>query len=125
MDELRERVASEMRRYVDAGTELHARIAEQGAVLEECLAQLDAGGSMTAELIRTGAATRRAEMTDALTRYEEARHRTRLAVTALVLSEGTGVAEVGRAFGFSRQLAGRYAAAARAWQAAGSVPAEV
>lgn len=40
---------------------------------------------------------------------ERARHRTRTAVFALGLSEGMSIGELGRLYGFSRQLAARVA----------------
>ena len=46
---------------------------------------------------------------DALEAYETARHNLRLAVIRELLADGMTIGEVGRTWGFSRQLASRYA----------------
>jgi hypothetical protein len=48
-------------------------------------------------------------MNDALARVEEIRHRIRLLVFAQGMEEGMSIGELGRRYGFSRQLASRYA----------------
>jgi ribosomal protein L1 len=58
-------------------------------------------------------ATTRNAMNDALKAVEQARHEMRLAVFAKALDQGTSIGELGRIFGFSRQLAARYAKEAR------------
>jgi hypothetical protein len=50
---------------------------------------------------------------DALNRVERCRHEARRAVFAAALKEGRTIGELGRAWGFSRQLAARYAKEAR------------
>ena len=60
-----------------------------------------------------GANVQRQELTDTLDEFEHCRHRTRLAITAAALEEGMTIGDVGRAWGFSRQLAARYAKEAR------------
>jgi hypothetical protein len=41
--------------------------------------------------------------------FEQQQHRTRTAIVAVALAEGMSVSGIGRAWGFSRQLASRYA----------------
>ena len=48
-------------------------------------------------------------MNEALNAVEQARHKARLMTFALGLEEGMSIGELGRMFGFSRQLASRYA----------------
>ena len=60
-----------------------------------------------------GPAVTREGMNDALKALETARHRARLAVFASALDDGVSIGELGRTFGFSRQLAARYAKEAR------------
>jgi hypothetical protein len=52
-------------------------------------------------------------MNEALKEVERARHEMRLAVFAEALERGTSIGQLGRVFGFSRQLAARYAKEAR------------
>jgi hypothetical protein len=52
-------------------------------------------------------------MNDALKVLEQARHEMRLAMFALALDQGMSIGELGRIFGFSRQLAARCAKEAR------------
>ena len=54
-----------------------------------------------------------ADVTAQLDELERARHRVRTAVFALGLSEGMTIGELGRLYGFSRQLAARVAAEVR------------
>ncbi len=48
-----------------------------------------------------------------LDRLEQARHETRTAIFAVGLAEGMSIGELSRLFGFSRQLAARFAQEAR------------
>jgi hypothetical protein len=48
-------------------------------------------------------------MTDALDQFERLRHRSRLSLVVAGLDEGMTIGQFGRAWGFSRQLAARYA----------------
>jgi hypothetical protein len=48
-----------------------------------------------------------------LKHLEEARHRSRTAVFAVALAEGISIGKLGRLYGFSRQLAQRFAKEAR------------
>jgi hypothetical protein len=52
-------------------------------------------------------------MNDALNGVEAARHSMRLRLFKLGLDQGLSIGELGRIFGFSRQLASRYAKEAK------------
>jgi transposase-like protein len=52
-------------------------------------------------------------MNDSLESLERARHAARIAMFALALERGMSIAELARTWGFSRQLANRYAQEAR------------
>jgi hypothetical protein len=52
----------------------------------------------------------RPEVTEAVEVFEKVRHQLRVAMFALALEQGATLSEVGRALGFSRQLASRLAA---------------
>jgi hypothetical protein len=71
------------------------------------------GMEITDAVLAAQPAASRGSMNDALKAVEVARHRLRLAVFAAALDDGVSIGELGRMFGFSRQLAARYAKEAR------------
>jgi hypothetical protein len=78
---------------------------------------LEQGGDVTAALNTAFPSETRAVMNSALKEVEQARHELRLFVFAACLDQGVSIAELSRQYGFSRQLAARYARDARAAQA--------
>jgi hypothetical protein len=73
------------------------------------------GGSQVAEtLAETRASDVRQGANDVLDALTTARHHSRLSIFAAGLDEGMTIGELARAWGFSRQLASRYAREARA-----------
>jgi hypothetical protein len=84
-----------LQRYKKGSAEVAARV-ERGELLADALGA--AGGPI-----------RRVEVTDALERFEAARHQIRLAMFALGSEQGTSASELGRQLAFSRQLASRLA----------------
>jgi len=68
-------------------------------------------GDMTAATVLDGGAPEmRVELTDAMSSFERARHRVRVALVALLGQDHeTSTAEIGRSLGISRQLASRLA----------------
>jgi len=55
----------------------------------------------------------RGELNEALDDFEHARHRSRIALIRVGLDQGMTIGDVGRAWGFSRQMAARYVKEAR------------
>jgi hypothetical protein len=72
-----------------------------------------AGADMTTALEAVSPAGAREAMNEALAGAEAARHAMRLRIFELGLDEGLSIGALGRSFGFSRQLAARYAREAR------------
>jgi hypothetical protein len=70
---------------------------------------LEKGDSCPDVFSASGGGISRKRITDALESYEQQQHRTRTAIVAVALAEGMSVSGIGRAWGFSRQLASRYA----------------
>jgi hypothetical protein len=64
---------------------------------------------IAATLALTTPSDTRRSMNEALGVVESARHQMRLTIFAVGLDAGMSIGELGRAFGFSRQLAARYA----------------
>ncbi len=75
--------------------------------------KLRAGADPIATLRSASPAESRVSLNDALHMVEEARHQLRLFVFATALDEGMTIGELGRMYGFSRQLAARYAKEAK------------
>ena len=71
------------------------------------------GADVSTALTATKPAETRQAMNDALKAVEAARHQMRLRIFAEGLAQGMTIGNLGRIFGFSRQLAARYAKEAR------------
>jgi len=100
--------------------DLIAAVAEARAALQQAekamrrgLAKARAGIDIGVALDITRPADMRDIINDALTKVEQCRHETRLKVFALALDQGMSIGALARAWGFSRQLAARYAKEAR------------
>ena len=89
-------------------------------ILDADVALYDAGraavddGRAMEILIPPAAGKVRQAVSDAISEFEAARHRFRLALVALAVDNGMTARQIGEAFAFSRQLAGRYLKEARA-----------
>jgi hypothetical protein len=82
--------------------------------MRRALKKVNQGVDVTAALAAAQPASTRQMVNDALTTVEQSRHAMRLKIFAYALDEGMTIAELARAWGFSRQLAARYAKEARA-----------
>ena len=109
MNESLKRVIDDLDGYTAAAVELRdhmerviARNAEDGAYLL-------AGNPIADSMRRADSASRSRELTRVLEEFDQARRLIRASVTALMLDDCASVAEVGEAFGVSRQLAHRFA----------------
>ena len=78
-------------------------------ILRKALRALHEGSNMVATLVATDAGETRQGANNVLRALESARHRSRPSVFAAGLDEGTTFRELARAWGFSRQLAAKYA----------------
>lgn len=99
----------DVKRYIAAGDRLAAGIASYNLLNAQGIEDLTHGLSMR-ELFRKGdsAAWSRA-VTRLLDDFEECRRAVRRSATIALIDEGLTVAQVGAAFGVSRQLADRFA----------------
>jgi hypothetical protein len=72
------------------------------------------GGIPSADVLRaTPVVDYRPDVDEALTKLERARHRVLITIFRVALEDGMTISELGRNYGFSRQLAARYAKEAR------------
>ena len=98
---------------LDAMAALRESTRATETAIRRALKKADRGVDLPAVLAALDPASARNTMNNTLKAVEQARHETRLAVFAMALDEGTSIGELGRIFGFSRQLAARYAKEAR------------
>lgn len=98
---------------LDALAELRQATRSTEVEIRRALKQHQRGVDVATAVSALEPATKRHAMNDALKAVEQARHEMRLAVFAEALDQGTSIGELGRIFGFSRQLAARYAKEAR------------
>jgi hypothetical protein len=96
LDEFRQEAAtlrSALRRY-ERALERVCRQVERDVPLHEVMGQIGVGDL-------------RADLVERLTRFEEARHRMRVACFRMSLTEGLSIGDIARLWGISRQLASR------------------
>jgi hypothetical protein len=82
-------------------------------VARRSITMLENGADTTTALAAAVPSEARSILNDALKQLDEARHEIRLFAFARSLEQGVSVAELARQYGFSRQLAARYARDAR------------
>ena len=96
----------------DAGVRLRDALSSDVLRYDDGMDIVRAGKTMEI-LIPPAAGQIRQAMSDAVTAFEAARHRFRLALVAVAVDNGLTARQIGDAFGFSRQLASRYLKEAR------------
>ncbi len=94
---------------LDSLAELRTTTRSTEATVRRALKMAKQGADVSTALAACSPAETRQAMNDALKSVEEARHQMRLRIFAEGLSDGMTIGELGRIFGFSRQLAARYA----------------
>jgi len=109
MSTLRESAVEEIGQLLESAKVLRADLRVKEAAYRRVSRMLEKGEPIDEVLEDSGARTARQELTDAMTDFERHRHSTRLSLTAAALEEGMSIGQIGRAWGFSRQLAARYA----------------
>lgn len=95
---------------VEAADALRAALGRHKALTTDVAARVHPDIRVVDVLTEAHVPTIRQEITEAIGRFQSARHRFRLAVLALGIEQGATIAEVGRALGVSRQFASRLAA---------------
>ncbi len=93
----------------EAARSLRAELRKMEANYRRTRSALEKEDSCPDVFAASGGGTARKRITDALEAFEQQQHRTRIAIVAVALAEGMSVSGIGRAWGFSRQLASRYA----------------
>ena len=98
---------------LDSLAALRVSTRETETAVRRAMKKAHRGEDLATVLASLEPAKTRHSMNEALKSVEQARHEMRLAVFAEALDRGTSIGELGRIFGFSRQLAARYAKEAR------------
>jgi hypothetical protein len=101
-------------RLLDALAELRTATSSAESDVRKGLEVALGGSDVATALVACNPAGTRQAMNDALDAVESARHDMRLTIFRIGLDEGMSIGDLGRAFGFSRQLASRMAKEARA-----------
>jgi hypothetical protein len=100
-------------RLVDAMEHLRLALEKREVALRAARARYDSGNSLSGSLRAANIAEERDELNDALLQLEQRRRESRLAVFRSALDHGMSINELARMWGFSRQMASRYAKEAR------------
>ena len=99
--------------FIEALAELRLTTRATESMARKALKLVKEGADVATALQACSPADTRAAMNDALNAVETARHIMRLRIFRRGLEEGLSIGELGRIFGFSRQLASRYAREAK------------
>ncbi len=116
MSKLRDTALDEIDDLLESARRLRADLRLKETAYRQTARRIERGSPLEEVMEASGAHSARQELTDALAEFERHRHRTRLALTAAALEEGMSIGQIGRAWGFSRQLAARYAREVREHQ---------
>jgi hypothetical protein len=105
----RDAAVEEIQALLESARQLRTDLRARETAYRQAARMIEKGVALDEVMEASGARTARQELTDAMAEFERHRHSTRLAMTATGLEEGMSIGQIGRAWGFSRQLAARYA----------------
>jgi hypothetical protein len=109
MDRERERTLAALRDFEAACATARQTLRSTQTAVTRVRRQLERDDPLAPVILKNGVAAHRVELTDTLAALEEARRHMRMACFRLGLQEGASIGELARLWGFSRQLASRYA----------------
>ncbi len=104
-----ESVQQAIRDLIQAYRDVRSMARKHEATLSRALERLERGTDVPSNIDAIPPDQPRRESVEALDRLEQARHALRLAAMADCLGAGMSIGEFARRWGFSRQLAARYA----------------
>jgi hypothetical protein len=108
-----ERMLQCTERLIEAMEQLRLALEKREGDLRAARARYDSGNNFSGSLRAANIAEEREELNDALFQLEQRRRESRLAVFRSALDHGVSINELARMWGFSRQMASRYAKEAR------------
>jgi len=94
---------------LEAAKKLRATLLRTETLYRKTLKGVRGRSKITATIKANRFDVARQELTDALKDFERQRHRTRGSVILAQLAEGESITEIGQSWGFSHQLASKYA----------------
>ena len=109
MNTERQAALQEIEDLLESAKRLRTDLRVKETAYRRAARMLERDESIDEVLVASGASSGRQELTDTMADFERHRHSARLALTAVALDEGMTIAQIGRRWGFSRQLAARYA----------------
>ena len=124
MPDPREQFLEDVRAYTLAGDRLVSGVIEFNAMNTRAVEDIEQGMSLTESFERRDSAAWSRRVSTLLEEFEARRRTTRASAATALKAEGRNVADVGRAFGVSHQLASRFSRVARAEAGEGLPPAE-
>ena len=104
-----ETVAMAMQGLIEANRSAREVMVKNERRLKRAMKNLERGIDVRTAIQTTHPDAPRQSTNEALEAYEAARHNLRLAVIRELLASGMSLREIGKQWGFSRQLASRYA----------------
>ncbi len=107
-DPLQDTVATGLGELIESTVSLRRELVHHEAVCRQILAGLRDGVPVGSVLPSVRADSWRSALTGAMKEFEATRHQARLALVAMSVEEGSSIAEIGRSWGVSRQLASRW-----------------
>jgi len=113
MKDPRKEAREGVERMLQSSAELRTTLRAAETTLRRALKKMEGGSDLATAVFSTEPTTTRSTITEAIEAAESARHQMRVLIFAAGLEQGMSIGELGRLFGFSRQLAARYAKEAR------------
>ena len=108
MTKLESDVALSVQQLVDTLADARSTFREVEQFFQRALKKADRGGNLQSALLSPELGLSRQSMNDAVDAIERQRREMRHKLFALAMTEGYSIGEMGRMFGFSRQLASKY-----------------
>ena len=107
-DEEREQALAALADFQNEAAALRESLRRYESVLERVRRDVEHGIPLHEVMNEIGVANRRLDLVERLTRFEDARHRMRVACFRLSHAEGLNISAIARLWGISRQLAARF-----------------
>ena len=109
MDDPFDAAEQQLEDLLEAAKKLRATLLRTETLYRQTLKGVRRRSRITATVKANRFDVARQELTDALKEFERTRHRARGSVILAQLAEGESITEIGQSWGFSHQLASKYA----------------
>ena len=113
MSKSTQEAAQSVERLLEALVEARQAIRDTEVALRRALRKADQGADVAKAIVAANPAQARQRVNDALVAVEQRRHDVRRTVFAAAMEDGMSISDLSKAWGFSRQMAARYAKEAR------------